>query len=400
MSKAKSGTKNVWETTDTACLLRHKHSRKYYGRFTLRGKQKWINLDTNVLTVAKLRLPDEVKKMEQLRALEPNVTGGHASVGDLMEVYRARTQANQNLRESSKVSRETALKKIDKTWSGIRDLEPAQITPEAVQAWANRFKSEGTGFTAPNTKTRRKGNSATSVNRAIDTMRRVLDIALRRGQIHSNPVTVKPEDGKLKKPVVPKKLILPSREEAEKLIASMRESGRHGGWGVEASYLCQFLLMSGARIGEVPLVTWRHIEWDRTKLALPGYKTETSARHIPLFPPLASLLRKIIEWRKSVSIHRTDRRDFLGIDDRIFRIRECQKTIDAACLAVGVARITHHDFRHLFATLCIEEGVPIPTVSRWMGHKDGGVLVMKTYGHLRDDHSQKVAEGLKFGNFD
>jgi hypothetical protein len=126
--------------------------------------------------------------MEQLRALEPNVTGGHASVGDLMEVYRARSQANQNLRESSKVSRETALKKIDKTWPRIRDLEPAKITPEAVQAWANRFKSEGTGFTAPNTKTRRKGNSVTSVKRAVDTMRRVLDIALRRGQIHVNPL--------------------------------------------------------------------------------------------------------------------------------------------------------------------------------------------------------------------
>ena len=28
-------------------------------------------------------------------------------------------------------------------------------------------------------------------------------------------------------------------------------------------------------------------------------------------------------------------------------------------------------------------GVDIPTVSRWLGHKDGGALAMKVYGHLR-----------------
>jgi hypothetical protein len=33
----------------------------------------------------------------------------------------------------------------------------------------------------------------------------------------------------------------------------------------------------------------------------------------------------------------------------------------------------------------------IPTVSRWLGRKDGGALAMKTYGHLRDEHSTKMA---------
>jgi hypothetical protein len=61
----------------------------------------------------------------------------------------------------------------------------------------------------------------------------------------------------------------------------------------------------------------------------------------------------------------------------------CQKALDRACNKVGTGRITHHDLRHLFATRCIESGVDVPTVSRWLGHKDGGTLAMKTYGHLR-----------------
>jgi integrase len=61
-----------------------------------------------------------------------------------------------------------------------------------------------------------------------------------------------------------------------------------------------------------------------------------------------------------------------------------------------VKRITHHDLRHLFATRCIEAGVDIPTVSRWLGHQDGGALCMKTYGHLRDEHSKTEALKVTF----
>jgi integrase len=399
MKEAASATKNVWEKTDTACLLRHKHSRKYYGRFTLNGKQKWIALDTDVLRVAKLRLPDQVKKMEGLRALQPNVSAGRASMAELMELYLARTHANADLKPSSIVARVTALKKIRKTWPGIQYLRPGQITPVAVQEWAARFKKEGTKFVAPGTKTIQTGNSATSVNRAIDTLRRVLDIALEKGQIHLNPVSVKPAEGRLKKKVVPKKLVLPSRDEAMSLIAAMREAGAHGGWGVEAAYLCQFLMMSGARIGEVPLTQWKHVQWLKKQVFLPGYKSESSSRHIPLFPELGALLNEIREWRRAVAVNRADKKDFLAPSDSVFRIQECQKTIDAACRLTGVRRITHHDWRHLFATLCIEAGVDIPTVSRWLGHNDGGMLAMKTYGHLRTEHSQRSAEKVRFGSF-
>jgi hypothetical protein len=42
--------------------------------------------------------------------------------------------------------------------------------------------------------------------------------------------------------------------------------------------------------------------------------------------------------------------------------------------------------------------VDIPTVSRWLGHKDGGALAMKTYGHLRDLHSTTMAQKVVFSD--
>jgi len=41
-------------------------------------------------------------------------------------------------------------------------------------------------------------------------------------------------------------------------------------------------------------------------------------------------------------------------------------------------------------------GVDIPTVSLWLGHKDGGALDMKVYSHLRNQHSASMAKLVKF----
>jgi integrase len=85
-----------------------------------------------------------------------------------------------------------------------------------------------------------------------------------------------------------------------------------------------------------------------------------------------------------------------NLDDRVMGVMECQKAMDHAARKVGMRRITHHDLRHLFATRCIESGVDIPTVSRWLGHQDGGALAMKVYGHLRDQHSAAMAQTVRF----
>ena len=80
----------------------------------------------------------------------------------------------------------------------------------------------------------------------------------------------------------------------------------------------------------------------------------------------------------------------------VMRVGECQKAMGEAAKKMGIPHLTHHDLRHLFATRCIESGVDIPTVSRWLGHKDGGALAMKVYGHLRDQHSASMAKLVKF----
>lgn len=397
----------TWERTSVQNLLRNRSSGKYFGRWTVSGKQIWRKLNTDVFTVAKLRLSDEAGKIESMRQSAGNVTAGKGRMGDLMAVYEERTKANTDLKPSSITARIVALKKLTRTWPELETMKPASVTPEAVQAWASRFKADGTSFTPPGAKTVIKGNSATSVNRAIDTVRRLMDIAIERGAIHRNPATVKPADGRrLKKKIGRTKLVLPSFADVQRLFTAIENNGAVGGWGAEAADFCRFLAYSGCRVGEIPGVTWACIDWEKKTLHVRGVqleelehsslKTESSDRFVPLFTDLEALLKKIIERRKKAAPYSESGKPVTDPTDRILRLSECQKSIDTACASLGIQRITHHDFRHLFATRCIEAGVDIPTVSRWLGHSDGGALAMRTYGHLRQEHSQTQAAKVVF----
>ena len=41
-------------------------------------------------------------------------------------------------------------------------------------------------------------------------------------------------------------------------------------------------------------------------------------------------------------------------------------------------------------------GIDFMTIAKWVGHKDGGILIGKVYGHLSDEHARKQAMKLRF----
>jgi len=45
----------------------------------------------------------------------------------------------------------------------------------------------------------------------------------------------------------------------------------------------------------------------------------------------------------------------------------------------------------MFITRAIELGVDVKTIALWQGHKDGGLLILRAYSHVRPIHSQRMA---------
>jgi integrase len=186
---------------------------------------------------------------------------------------------------------------------------------------------------------------------------------------------------------IPKELTLPSRAHFPQFIKLIETSG--AGQAKDCANLVRFLAFSGCRISEAQRVSWSDVDWERDELIVRGDpKTGTKnweIRRIPMIPELKDLLASMRRARADEPP-----------DATILQVRECQKSMDRAVALLGIPRITHHDLRHLFATTAIESGIDIPSVSRLLGHKDGGALAMKTYGHLRQEHAKAAVQKIKF----
>jgi hypothetical protein len=45
----------------------------------------------------------------------------------------------------------------------------------------------------------------------------------------------------------------------------------------------------------------------------------------------------------------------------------------------------------MFITRAIERGVDVKVIAQWQGHRDGGKLILDTYSHVRQPHSERMA---------
>ena len=62
----------------------------------------------------------------------------------------------------------------------------------------------------------------------------------------------------------------------------------------------------------------------------------------------------------------------------------------------GLEHLRFHDLRHTFATVALQSGVDVKTVSAMLGHCDAG-FTLRTYTHTNRRMQEKAAE--KMGNF-
>lgn len=59
----------------------------------------------------------------------------------------------------------------------------------------------------------------------------------------------------------------------------------------------------------------------------------------------------------------------------------------------GLEPIRLHDLRHTFATLALQSGVDVKTVSSMLGHYDAG-FTLSTYAHATERMQEEAAEKM------
>jgi integrase len=297
-------------------------------------------------------------------------------------LYEAEIEADHTLTDATKNYWRTRIAALLKSWPTLDNMELDKITKEACQRWGRDYAAQF---------------SESNFNNTLGALRAILE----RGGLkdEANPAMQVKRLG-----VKPTVLQLPEPAQFEKLLEAIEQPGnyrvpgnerkRKGNYVAPQSKDCadfvRFLAYSGCRKSEAMQVTWVDVDFERGEIRVRNAKQRRTSNHAEFrYVPIIPAMRELLQRLRCQNPHEPT--------DRVCVVGECEKSLTRACKAIGISRITHHDLRHLFATRCIEAGVDIPTVSRWLGHVDGGALAMKTYGHLRREHSLSMAQKVTFG---
>jgi integrase len=356
----------TWARTGHRNLIHHKSGR-YYARAFAHGKEVWQSLKTSHYSVARARLAEFLK---QHRERASNGNGGVSAkmtFGEAAAIHLRNLDNNLRIKPSTRDYWRRRLLALIKSWPGLNETEVRKITQIACKEWASTYGKKA---------------SPTNYNNTIALLRHVLAIAIEAGVLYSNPAAA------LKRVAIrAKEIALPSTDKFNALLAEMRNG--HSRYSPHCADFAAGLAFTGCRKGEAGQITWRDVDFDAGEIVVRGDSEigtkNWEVRRVPLIPDARALFERMRRERPNDSV-----------GAKVFAVRECQKALDRACKKAETDRITHHDLRHLFATRCIESGVDIPTVSRWLGHKDGSALAMKIYGHLRREHSVAQAQKVSF----
>ena len=164
-------------------------------------------------------------------------------------------------------------------------------------------------------------------------------------------------------------------------------------------------LVSGIRKGELVALRWEDLDVEHrtisvSKQALGGLgkelvvnrpKTENSIRAISIPQDAVDLL--VLEHEKHPEnpyLFPSPLTGGMYHPDSVVNLHK--KILKDA----GLEHIRFHDLRHTFATMALQNGVDVKTVSNMLGHYDAG-FTLRTYTHATRQMQEQAAE--KMGNF-
>jgi integrase len=367
-----------WQTVGEN-LIRYVPSGVYHARIRAGGKLVRQSLKTDVFTIAKQRLSDLEQSLRQMVERQTEVSKGRMTFGDALKIYSQRKQSDATLKPNTKLYWANRAKAMVKSWAGIESMDVRKIAKHDCLIWAGEFAKGPEG----------DGVSDSAYNNTVDMVKGVFEIAIEFGARLDNPAKELS-----RRTVNQKRLTLPTSEQFKAFVVSVGNGGgNRNRYSQPCAFFVQFLAYGGFRKEEATYIRWQDIDLDKGIIQVWGHD-ETGTKNgemrvVPIISNMRTLLAEIKAF--NAKLNRT-----VEPTDKVMEVSECEKSMTRACIEVGMARITHHDLKHLFATRCIENGVDIPTVSKWLGHKDGGVLAMKTYNHLRQEHSLRMAQSVSF----
>src|SRR5947207_5311431 len=230
--------------------------------------------------------------------------------------------------------------------------------------------------------------SERTANLDIIRLRNVLKSAIDDGYIRELPRI------KMLDEAPPPKRDLVTPAEFDRLIEAAPNACEKNGEQL-ADYL-RFLAFSGAREKEALRIKWADVDFERERVTIGADRLTKNweSRTVEFNSQVGALLREM-HARRAPDCSWLFPSPQRGPRDE--HAKSFRESLKIARKAAGLEWVGFHDLRHYFCSVCVMAGIDFMTIAAWLGHKDGGILVGKVYGHLLDEHRSKAAKLVHFG---
>lgn len=244
--------------------------------------------------------------------------------------------------------------------AGVRSISPAMAAVKALKQHFGKRQLRGIthsdirDFRAERLATKTKAGkqrSVAAVNRELEKLRRLLNIAERECWILRNPmrngdplISVADERKRER--------ILTRDEELRLLNASDDRWRKH----LRPILICA--LDTGMRRGEILSLKWSDVDFEERVVTIRAFNTKTmKERHVSLTTRLLLELEQL--WGASPK-HR---------DQLVFGFtNNVKRSFTSARNQAGLPDVRFHDLRHTAATRLVAAHIPLPEVGRVLGH--------------------------------
>ena len=391
-----------WKVAGPEGLYLDTNSGTYYSRYRMNGQRTFRSLRTKVFTVAKLKHAQRNGDVEKDRQRGADLNANLQTLGGLLAELEARFAA-MPVAENTRVGRTTNVTRLKQHWlqGNFKTFLARNVTAYVVTELREHLLRKAQ-WKWKFGRSKRHGFKVSVVNQTLWILRVMLEIAVENMIIIENPfalsTTLRPSlyaqhNVKGSQP----RLDLPDRATMLRLFAEMRRVPEGAeGFGPNPEQRVYLERMAGEMADHAELMAYSGMRKEETvastimddcgdEFKIHGTKSVTSERVIPVNPALRVVLDRIKQRR-------------IGHSTKLVETKEPRTALRRACVRLGLKPLTNHHLRHYFASVCIASGVDIPTVSRWLGHADGGALAMKVYGHLLKDHSLAAAKKVDFNS--
>lgn len=248
-------------------------------------------------------------------------------------------------------------------WCEFKGIETVQqVTSAVCDEYLRHRKRQGA---ARNTIASEKGCISVAFSRA-----------LRNKQVPENPWAVVRVPGKPDRSTPE----FWSKEELLKLIDAS------SGWVRDVILVA---VNTGGRIDSVLSLEWKNVFFDR---GVVRFHSKTGPYEVPISATARDVLERILQTQKGKSIFPATK------PGRVRTPGVAYVAIRAAVIAAGIPEKGryNHILRHTFASHAIMRGVPLVTVSKWLGH--ASIHMTMRYAHLSPSESQRFMEGFSLGS--